>query len=719
MRVPSFVIASLLLSLPYLHASVESKENITVEDMIEMTRWANVRYFWGANPNNGVAEYSPNGAHFIITLRKANLKTNTNDYTIYLFATNALFESAKPNLLLTMRSTSNTPAIRGIKWFADNQTLAFIGQHEGGMSQVYTLNTKTKQLTQQTHHGTGVDQFDISSDGKKILFTAEEEKSSSLTQEQRCHGVVVGKQTLEDIIAGRFNQRSGEDLLFYQERKEEQIAFPSTHQIDTNSRVSFSPDGRFASVTAYFRTTDVAWTDYKSSVLQFWGRNPAPAGGPSPVSQYFLFDSSKRSIQILLDAPAIYTAISYWAPDSHAIYLKTFLPLNGASKAERSDRIEAELPAEVAVPGLNLKRLTPAEWQHVQPVRTKELPAIDLDEDINAPPRIFAHDPLANRNHLLMDLNPQFSDLKFGHVEELHILVHGIPVIAGLYLPPDNVEGKRYPLVVQTHGFDPKRFSMDGRYEWSSGFAARALTAAGIIVVQMEDFENQADYDRVANDRTLGANLMESFRNFSVACYEQAVQTLVERGMVDPQRVGISGFSRTVWFVSYLLTHPEKAKFRTAVLTDGIDGGYFEYIAQQLTEFDDDNGGKAPFGKEGLALWMQESPSFHLDRVCLPLRLVSIEDRLAQWEWFVAERLQKKPVELIEIPDGTHMLERPSDRYIAMQGIVDWYRFWLKGEEDPDPAKAEQYTRWREMRELQNAKDKGRTQTPADTSKPN
>ena len=30
-----------------------------------------------------------------------------------------------------------------------------------------------------------------------------------------------------------------------------------------------------------------------------------------------------------------------------------------------------------------------------------------------------------------------------------------------------------------------------------------------------------------------------------------------------------------------------------------------------------------------------------------------------------------------------------------MQGMVDWFRFWLQESEDPDPAKAEQYERWR------------------------
>jgi hypothetical protein len=38
---------------------------------------------------------------------------------------------------------------------------------------------------------------------------------------------------------------------------------------------------------------------------------------------------------------------------------------------------------------------------------------------------------------------------------------------------------------------------------------------------------------------------------------------------------------------------------------------------------------------------------------------------------------------------------------ISQQGNVDWFCFWIKGEEDPDPAKAEQYARWRELRKLQ------------------
>jgi len=37
---------------------------------------------------------------------------------------------------------------------------------------------------------------------------------------------------------------------------------------------------------------------------------------------------------------------------------------------------------------------------------------------------------------------------------------------------------------------------------------------------------------------------------------------------------------------------------------------------------------------------------------------------------------------------------------------VDWFRFWWQGYEDPDPAKAEQYKRWRELKKMQDVSEK-------------
>jgi hypothetical protein len=58
-----------------------------------------------------------------------------------------------------------------------------------------------------------------------------------------------------------------------------------------------------------------------------------------------------------------------------------------------------------------------------------------------------------------------------------------------------------------------------------------------------------------------------------------------------------------------------------------------------------------------------------------------------------------KAVDFIYLPAGTHVLVKPWERMVSQEGSVDWFCFWLKGEEDPDPKKTNQYVRWRELRQ--------------------
>jgi hypothetical protein len=46
-----------------------------------------------------------------------------------------------------------------------------------------------------------------------------------------------------------------------------------------------------------------------------------------------------------------------------------------------------------------------------------------------------------------------------------------------------------------------------------------------------------------------------------------------------------------------------------------------------------------------------------------------------------------------------HILVQPAQRYASQQSAVDWFDFWLNEDEDPDPAKATQYARWKGLTE--------------------
>jgi len=297
----------------------------------------------------------------------------------------------------------------------------------------------------------------------------------------------------------------------------------------------------------------------------------------------------------------------------------------------------------------------------------------------------------------LLELNPQFSELNFGKVESISWkAADGKQRTGGLFLPPDYKLQERYPLVIQTHGFWQDRFSMDGSPEWSSAFAARMLAVKGFVVLQVRGIPVSGGPDE-------GPSFL--------AMIEGAIEDLDQKGLIDREQVGISGFSRTVYEVGYILTH-SKYKFSAANLVDGITGGYMDYLAWGDDSEAALNGGP-PFG-DRLELWLKNSPGFNLDKVNPPVRLVALgaASVLEMWEWFAGLRLQNKPVDFIAIPDGTHLLQKPWDRRIAMQGIVDWYCFWLKGEEDPNPAKSEQYARWRELRKLQEENEK-KSRAPA------
>ncbi|MGE5324438.1 MAG: hypothetical protein ACM3SW_16345, partial [Actinomycetota bacterium] len=114
------------------------------------------------------------------------------------------------------------------------------------------------------------------------------------------------------------------------------------------------------------------------------------------------------------------------------------------------------------------------------------------------------------------------------------------------------------------------------------------------------------------------------------------------------------------------------------------------------------NGGAPPYGK-GLAGWAKESPTFLLDKIDAPLLLQAISAPIGEWEILQGLRWLKKPVEMINFyPEGAHILVRPQQRLLSERSVVDWYCFWLKGEEDPNPAKTDQYARWRKMKEEQS-----------------
>ncbi len=703
---------------PAQEAASQGRAPVTVADAIAMTRLADPQYFRGEPSNGRVAQFSPDGSRFVIVLRKGNLERNVNEFSIYLFRKSGIFSSPQPERLLTMASSSNSDAIKDLQWLGDNETLAFIGEEPGKTSQVYTLNIHTRALDQRTSHLTSIVAFAITRDGQTVIYVAEPLAAKTTNGG---HEVVINGEGLAELLEGDAYKARWNDQLFSQRvgKPEVPIAIGDPILVFSGHDLSLSPDGRYGLITVQERRPPSWWADYSSedkgtnAYLHHFADVKLKRGDFSVyLTKLVLVDTHTSTSASFLDTPLTGREPIVWKSDSRSVYTRTYLPLNVSDTTERGLRRNTKFNVELALPSAEVRRrLMDKEWRRKTTKKpARESVAIILKESLNAPPKIYATDPKTKDEALLLDLNPNFARLQFGNVETVEWEVApGLKVKGGLFLPPDYEKGKKAPLVIQTHGFWDDRFSMDGSPEWSSGYAARPLAAKGFVVLQLYSVNQTFPVEHYNDDKRFGTTRSQASRRFGASACEAAVEYLNSRGLIDPARVGISGFSRTVSDVGYILTHPEH-HYAAAVLTNGWDAGYFQYIsyanAQARWETNEVYAGAIPFG-EGLKVWLKESPSFNLDKVTTPVRLVSFRPSslLEFWEWNNGLWLQDKPAELIMLPDADHLLTKPYERQVAQQGIVDWFDFWLNGHEDPDLAKAEQYQRWEQLCDLQVAQN--------------
>jgi dipeptidyl aminopeptidase/acylaminoacyl peptidase len=720
---------------------IDAQRPVTVADAITMTRLSDQHYSLGGSSEGRVAQFSPDGKRFSILLEKGDMVHNTNVYSLLLFETSQAFDSPKPRVLAALSSSSNRPAIKDPKWLEDNRTLVFLCEEEGKTSQVCSLDRTTGEIKRVTQHDTPILSFAVSREGETIVFLAEPPARTE-QRNQNGRGIVITAETpdaipQDDCVCPRVGLTEANQLYIQRGTAPERRVYFRDFMFPYQS-ISMSPDGHYAVIPAAVTDVPEGWKGYKDPLVQKYANEKRSPGRYSFLGRYLLLDLNSGEIRPLIDAPLAATTQGIaWSEDSRSVVVSgTFLPLSKDGPQERTLRETTSFVVEVDIHGGGLTKITDRElqltkwlyslqkivlqprfvsmgahvafrkiagsWGEVAVSPTDEQGdtplTLTLQEDLNTPPDIYVSDHRGGSPTLLLALNPQFKDIALGHAESVSWkATDGHEVAGTLFLPPQFQVGAKYPLVMQTHGLNGRRFEVDG--PWHSAFAARMLAGRNIVVLEI-------GHAKVPEQDVPYFNSPDEAPR-EMAGYEGAVDYLDAKGMIDRGRVGILGFSRTVWKVEFTLTH-SKYSFAAATLADGFDAGYWQYLVYRGadTDFVRVNGGQ-PFG-EGLEHWLHRSPGFLLERVRTPIRLEAYGSysALGSWEWFSGLTHLSKPVELIYLPGAPHLLVKPWDRLASQQGTVDWFCFWLKGEEDTDPTKAEQYARWRELRKLQEDNQK-------------
>src|SRR6185312_14322448 len=173
----------------------QTTQPVTMVDVIGMRRLPD------AESGGSIAHFSPNGKNCVIVTRRGVLERNVNEYSLLLWKTDQILSAKPPQELAKLSSSSNRPAIQQVSWI-DDDTLAFLGEHENELQQLYELNLTTRRLIRITNHRSNLISYSVSSGGRSIAFLAEEPPESIFDHNSRQEGLIVGAQWLPQLLHG-------------------------------------------------------------------------------------------------------------------------------------------------------------------------------------------------------------------------------------------------------------------------------------------------------------------------------------------------------------------------------------------------------------------------------------------------------------------------------------------------------------------------------------
>jgi dipeptidyl aminopeptidase/acylaminoacyl peptidase len=751
-------LAPLIVAWPLEPAS--ASPGPTVKEVVEWTRLIQPL----VHSNDLLQQQvSPDGRRLFLVTRKADVRTDKNLTDILMLDVSperlATGRAAEPVRLLRMETDKDDddtfPAIMEARW-QGNGSIVFRGNVQSRTYQAYRLDVATRKVVQLTSEPHGILSFDLSSDARRVVFVAH---IANPAMSAGGRSVVVGRNTFWSVHFGQDNVWAQQRRYQYRwsevgSRKAVKNLGESFAESSANwPAVSISPDGRWAVLPRYEPDRQLAWSllyPQVSESTRMLGPSQKfdPLGYFSNPSSYlprrfiaYKLDAGQE--QVVVDAPDDsrpgtnqHRVDRLWQAEGKSVVISgTHLPrISGDDVQDGPHIIEywpdtgrwqdiaalkrassAILPVAgepdtfVVVDGGQHRRFergAQAAWHEVaEPVSKKW--SFRVEEALDVPPDVVAHGPNGQVVRLTR-LNPQFSPVTWGTMRPYAWKdAKGRPWEGGLMIPANFDTHKRYPLVIQTYGFSPTRFYRDGSNEYdgfTSGFAGRAFLREEILVLALP-WSAESDAPTDEHGAIVGFN--EGVRG--------AIDALVAQGTVDRDKVGILGWSATGERVLNLVTFGD-APIRAATMLDGDANTLFSmtitygFRDEILNRKENTNQAK-PYG-ESMPRWVRNDPSLHTDCIRAALRIETYGREVHNnWDLYALMRRQYKPVELIYFPYGAHALGRPSDRMTSLQGNVDWYRFWLKGEKRSEvvlrgetvPNLVEQYGRWEQMAELKRA----------------
>jgi dipeptidyl aminopeptidase/acylaminoacyl peptidase len=566
-----------------------------------------------------------------------------------------------------------------LSWTPDGSAIAYLAKREGDEGRsLYKIPLAGGESVRLLEHGGGISGYSLSPDGTEVAFLSTEKRDPRVKE-------LAGKGFKAEIF---------EEELSYSRLWVASLAGGEPRRLDVEGHVSgvqWSPDGdRLVVTVAPTPLVDDSYMKRRIRVVE-------PASG---------------AVTARIENPGKLGQI-VWSPDgAHLAFISgedindpmqgrlIVVPATGGEQVDIVPNYEGHIAGviwrdantlvyladedlhtrigQVAVDGYARRTLVepPGPVLHgMSASRDAEIFAF-IGDAPGHPNEVFVLRGDGGRPERMTDSNPWLADVRCAPQENVvweardGLELHGL-----LIRPLDEVSGRRYPLVVQVHGGPESRYddgwltsySLHGQVAAARGIAVfypnyRASTGRGVEFSKLDHGDmGGKEFDDIVD----------------------GVDHLIETGLVDPDRVGVTGGSYGGYATGWLTTRYSD-RFAAGVMFVGISNQISKVgtsdipeemylVHNRLRPWDD------------WELFLQRSPIYWAGNSKTPLLIMAGKDdpRVHPEQSLEMYRNLKlrgsAPVRLVFYPGEGHGNARAAARYDYNLRAMRWLEHYLVG----------------------------------------